>query len=147
MKKSIVTLSIIMMASGAVLMSCNSPAEKVENSKENVVEKQKELEKAKAEYAEDYAKFKEESENQITANDQQIEELKVYSKDKNKTAKVEYDKQIAVLEERNENMKNRLKEHKKAEQHEKWESFKREFKHDMNELKESLQDLGKNNVK
>ena len=146
MKKTIFTLAILMMASGAALVSCETPAEKVEDSQTKVDEKQLELDKAKAEHAEQYRKFREDAEDEIIANDQLIEELKVYSKDKKKDAKAAYEKQIDELEARNEKLREKLNE-EKGEDHEKWESFKREFKHDMNELKESLQDLGKNNVK
>jgi len=146
MKKTIFTLAMIVLGTGAVLTSCSTPAEKVEDSKENVNQKQRDLDQAKKEHAEQYRQFREESENEITANEQRIEELKVYSKDKKKEAKIAYEKQIDDLEARNERMKEKLNA-QKEDNHDKWESFKKEFKHDMQELKSSLQDLGKNNVK
>jgi uncharacterized protein YeaO (DUF488 family) len=59
---------------------------------------------------------------------------------------MEYEKTIADLETRNLAMKERINTYK-VESTEKWESFKAEFKHEMNEIGQSLKDLGQNNVK
>ena len=83
---------------------------------------------------------------QITANEQLIADLKLYSKNKKAEVKAEYDKSINDLETQNEVLKARVEAQKEAND-EKWESFKTEFKHDMNELGKSLRDLGKDNVK
>ena len=110
------------------------------------MEAQQDLDEAKADYEAQYNQFRLESDERITANEQLIADLKVYSKDKKNEAKVEYDKMIADLEAKNEAMKVRVRDYK-DEGSDKWESFKREFNHDMDELGASLKDIGKNNVK
>ena len=118
----------------------------MDDSAEEVVDAQQDLEQAKADYEAQYNQFKLESEEKITANEKIIADLKVYSKDKKSEAKAEYDKMIADLEIKNEAMKVKVRDYK-DEGSEKWESFKREFNHDMDELGASIKDLGNNNVK
>ena len=67
------------------------------------------------------------------------------AKDK-KQAKAEYKEKIAKLEQKNTDMKKRMNDYKSDSQ-EQWESFQREFNHDMDELGNSLKDLTKNNTK
>ncbi len=72
--------------------------------------------------------------------------MKVYSKTKKSEARIAYDKSIADLEARNEAMKVKVGVYKE-EGNEKWQSFKDEFNHDMNELGDALKDLTKDNKK
>jgi multidrug resistance efflux pump len=130
----------------ATMTSCKTEAEKVDDSAEEVVDAQQNLDEAKADYEAQYNQFKLDTDERITANEKEIADLKVYSRDKKNEAKVEYDKMIADLESKNEAMKVRVREYKN-EGSENWESFKREFNHDMDELGASLKDIGKNNVK
>lgn len=146
MKKLIFSLVCILFTTGVIFTSCNTPADKLENSKEKVDEAQQDLTEAKEDYAEQYAKFKLESEEKITANEKIIADLKEYSKMKKSEAKVSYDKTIADLEAKNQAMKVKVRDYK-DEGDEKWKSFKEEFNHDMNELGDALKDLTVNNKK
>ena len=145
MRKTIFILASLFMTV-ATMTSCKTEAEKVDDSAEEVVEAQQDLDEAKADYEAQYNQFRLESDERITANEQLIADLKVYSKDKKNEAKVEYDKMIADLEAKNEAMKVRVRDYQDVGS-DKWESFKREFNHDMDELGASLKDIGKNNVK
>ena len=146
MKKKIYTLAISMFVVGAIFTSCKTPAEKVEKSEEKVEKAQEDLDQAKIEYDEQYNQFMQESNEKITANDKLIADLKIYSKNKKKETKIKYDKTIADLEAKNQAMKEKIRNHKE-EGNDKWESFKNEFNHDMDELGKSINDLGKDNVK
>lgn len=146
MKKSIFTAVFIALATVAISTSCSSPGEKVDTSKANVEKAQKDLDQAEKDYTEEYERFKAQSNDQITANEQLIADLKGYSKTKKKEAKVDYEKVVSGLEEKNKTMKERV-ENYNEKGNDKWESFKSEFKHDMDQLGESIRDLGKNNVK
>ena len=146
MKSSIFKIAFITLATGSVLTSCMSSEDKVENSKVQVENAQENLDEAKRQQAENEAQFKFEANQQITANEQLIADLKLYSKNKKAEVKAEYDKSINDLETQNEVLKARVEAQKEAND-EKWESFKTEFKHDMDELGKSLRDLGKDNVK
>ena len=146
MKSSIFKIAFITLATGSVLTSCMSSEDKVENSKVQVENAQENLDEAKRQQAENEAQFKFEANQQITANEQLIADLKLYSKNKKAEVKAEYDKSINDLETQNEVLKARVEAQKEAND-EKWESFKTEFKHDMDELGKSIKDLGKDNVK
>ena len=146
MKRLILSLASGMFTAGVLLTSCNSPADKLENSKEKVEEAKQDLAEAKEDYADQYAKFKLESEERITANEKVIMDLKEYSKAKKSEAKVSYDKTIADLEAKNQAMKVKVRDYK-DEGDVKWKSFKEEFNHDMNELGAALKDLTVNNKK
>ncbi len=61
-------------------------------------------------------------------------------------AKADYDRSIADLEKRNAALKLKVKEYKN-EDNAKWESFKREFNYDMEELGRAMQNLTYNNKK
>ena len=146
MKNSIFKIAFIALATGSVLTSCMSAEDKVENSKEQVENAQDNLDEAKRQQAENEGQFKFEANQQFTANEQLIADLKLYSKNKKAEVKADYDKSINDLEIQNEILKARVEEQKEAN-NEKWESFKTEFKNDMDELGQSLRDLGKDNVK
>ena len=142
MKKSIFTLALTTFVAGTILISCSTPAEKVNTAEANVQQADQELDEAKAEYE----RFKLESDQRIAANEKRIAELKAYSKNVKKDMKDGYEKTIAELEAKNEIMKAKVRDYK-AEGNEKWQSFKREFNHDMDELGAALKDLTENNAK
>lgn len=146
MKKSIYTFALVVFSVSTVLTSCSSPDEKVEDAQENVENASQDLDEAKEDYRNAYAKFQMDANETMTANEAGIVELKEKAKTVKKEEREDYERAIVVLEKRNEAMRARVRDYK-DEGNEKWESFKREFKHDMDELNQSLKDLGKNNVK
>lgn len=146
MKKSIYTLAFAALVAGMVFTSCKSPADKVEAEQENVLEAEQDLDEAKRDYNQEYSQFKSESEARITANEKVIADLKEYSIAKKKETRMEYEKAINDLESKNQAMKAKIADYKK-DGNDNWESFKNEINHDMNEIGESLNNLGKNNVK
>ena len=149
MKPSIFSFAIMIIASGAFYMSCSSSKNEVEISEFNAQEKLGDFEYAIKNYATQYNKFEEESDDDIIINKQLIAESKLYSNDKINGERIIYEKRISVLEAKNEKLKEKLNDYIEynEEDYEKQESFKREFNNDMNELNESLRDIGKNNVK
>ena len=56
-----------------------------------------------------------------------------------------YAENIAVLEQKNRDMRARVDAYEKSQNG--WDSFKREFDHDMDELGQALKDLTVNNKK
>lgn len=146
MKKSILTLVASTFITGTILTSCSSPAQKVENAENNVMEANQDLDKANEKYLEDIETYRKESADKIAANDKSIAEFKTRIANEKKEAKADYENKIAKLEQKNSDMEKKMDNYQ-AEGNEKWESFKREFNHDMDELEQSLKDLTKNNVK
>ncbi len=144
MKKIIYLLALTLFSASAILISCNSPAEKVGEAEVAIEKAEQNLDEAKEDYKDEYNKFKIESEKQTIINDKVIAELKEQSKKMKKEEKAENEKVINELERKNEVMKAKINAYKE-DGNEKWQSFKREFNHDMDELGQALKDLTKNN--
>lgn len=128
----------------AVTLSCESSAEKVENAEKDVVEAEKELTKAKADYQADVKSYKLATKDRIEKNNRQIDEYKKQIDSKKKEVKAEYWKQIAVIEEKNADMEKRMDEYK-ADSRSNWQTFKKEFKEDMDELGSSINNFFRDN--
>ena len=143
MKTSIITLAVI---TSTLLLSCETKAGKVENAENNVIEANQDLSKANEAYLIEVEAYKKETSEKITANEKSIADFKLRIEQEKKEAKSDYKKKIAALEEKNNDMKKTMDDYK-AEGKDKWESFKAEFNHDMEELGKAFSDLGKNNVK
>lgn len=143
MKNSILTIAVI---TSTLLMSCGTKAEKVENAEVNVVEANQDLNKANEDYLIEVEEYKKETAAKIEANERSIADFKLRVEKEKKEAKADYKAKIAALEQKNSDMKKTMDDYK-ADGREKWESFKTEFNHDMEELGQAFSDLGKNNVK
>ena len=133
MKNSIFALTMSTFIFGAFAMSCNTPAEKVENAKTTVVEANKDLAVANQEYLAEMKTYREETSAKIAANDKSVAEFKVRIANQKKAAKADYEKQIADLEQKNTDMKKELDSYK-VDSKENWEAFKTKFSKDMDNL-------------
>lgn len=133
MKKSILVLAAFTFITGAILINCNTPAEKVDKAEKNVVEAHQDLDKANQEYLADVEKYRKETADKIAANDKSIAEFKARIAHEKIDAQVAYQKKIAVLEQKNSDLKKKIDAYK-AESKEQWELFKAEFSKDMDEL-------------
>ena len=155
MKKVIFMLAVSsMFIASTFLTSCQSETQKsdaaqtkVQDAKEDLKEAQTDAAVAaqKAANAEEWKAFKTESEAKIKANEVRIAELKDKMKTSGKTMDTVYSKNVDLLEQRNKDLKNRMDAYEKGQSD--WESFKREFNHDMDELGQALKDLTVNNKK
>lgn len=146
MKKSVFVVAITALVAGTSITSCDSSTKKVEDAAVKVDKASEDLTDAKKEFNEEYTKFQTESEARMVENDKQIAELKANKTQLKKEAKADYDKAIKDFEEKNSALRIKMTEYKEKG-NDKWESFKREFNHDMDELGQSLKDLTKNNTK
>jgi hypothetical protein len=146
MKKSILMLAAFAVMAATTLTGCNSPAKKVEEAQNDVKEANKDLAKANEEYLADIESYRKETAEKIAANDKSIAESNARIKEQKREAAVDYKMKIAKLEQTNSDMKKHMDEYK-AEGKEKWEKFKTEFNHDMEELGKAFKDLTVKNVK
>jgi len=146
MKKIIITIIVITITTGALFIGCNSSAKKVEHAKENVTEAKQDLSQAQANYTNDVQKFRQETNSKINSNQDRIDELNANMVKEKKEIKAEYKKKIAVLKQKNTDMKKRMDDYN-VDEKEKWESFKMEFNHDMDDLEKSLKDLTVKDIK
>ncbi|HEX7413437.1 MAG TPA: hypothetical protein VF411_05270 [Bacteroidia bacterium] len=145
MKKSILKLAAITFILGAILTSCNTPAEKVEKAEANVTEAKKDLNEAQEEYLTDIENCRRATDEKIAANDQSISEFKTRIANEKKEAKADYKKKLAQLEQKNKNMKKKIDDYR-ADGKENWALFKADFNKGMDEIGQSLKDLTANHT-
>ena len=146
MKKSILSLAASALIAGAILTGCNTPAQKVENAENNVKEANKELDQANEEYLADIESYRKDTADKIAANNRSIAEFNARIEHEKNDAKADYKRKIAALEQKNSDMKKKMDDYK-VEGKEKWEKFKMEFSHDMEEIGKAFKDLTVKNVK
>jgi outer membrane murein-binding lipoprotein Lpp len=147
MKKTIISLVVTTLISGAIFTGCGPSTAKEDAAKTEVKEAREDLKDAqKAATAEEWKAFKDESELRIRDNEVRIAELKVKIKKSGKDLDALYEKKIDALEQQNKDMKARIDVYERNNKSD-WESFKREFNHDIDELGKALKDLTVNNTK
>ena len=140
MKISNFIITSISIATLAFLVSCKSPAEKVEKAEEEVTEAYQNLEKANEEYLNDIETYRLQTADKIAANEKSIIEFNARIDAKKKDATEEYKKRVADLDKKNTDMKKKMADYK-ADGKENWEAFKMQFNHDMDDLFHSFENL------
>ena len=154
MKKSIFTLAIITSIAGTILMSCKpgtneekESQEKVEIARDNVQDAKDSLAVAKQVATEaEWKAFKNSGDSITRINDLRIAGLKLKIKKTGKDIDSKYQENIAVLEQKNKDLKVKMDAYKNDANSD-WQSFKREFKHDTDEIGKALKDLTVDNKK
>lgn len=154
MKKSILTLAAASLMFGTVTTGCKSNTEKEADAIENVqdatedlneVSQDVKLDEQLAANDEEWKIFKSETETKIAANETIINNLKAEMNKPGSKYDAVYAKNIELLEKKNANLRSRIADYDKTRSD--WESFKREFNSDMDELGKSLKDLTVDNKK
>jgi serine phosphatase RsbU (regulator of sigma subunit) len=93
----------------------------------------------KLEKEQEWETFKSDAEITIRNNEIRIGELRVKLRKEGKILDPMYEKKIETLEQQNKDLKKRIEDYEKNQSD--WEIFKREFKHDMDELGKALKGL------
>lgn len=133
---------------GAILTGCQSPAQKEAAARDNLKEAKQDLkevqndanaEAQKLADAKDWETFKSDAEITIRNNEIRIAELRIKLKKEGTMLDPMYEKKIETLEQQNKDLKKRIDYFEKNQSD--WETFKREFNHDMDELGKALKDL------
>lgn len=147
MKNSILILALFMGSAAAVLTSCDSPAEKVADAKEDLQKAQEQLAKHRLDSIKtaEWAEFKAISAEKIANNNLQIMELR--NKKLTSGSKLDpiYEQRIIELENNNAALQRRIDDHEKYISD--WSEFKREFNHDLDEIGKSLKELTVDNAR
>lgn len=146
MKKSVLVLAVGTIFMGSLVTSCSTPAEKVENAQENVVEANEKLDDANEDYLTDVAAYRMETADKIAANEKSLAEFKLRIASEKQEAREDYNKKLAELEQKNADMKKKLDDYK-ADGKENWEKFKVEYNHDMDGLGNAFRDVTVKNSK
>ena len=147
-------LLALVITTGMVLSNCQTSSQKVDKAEENVVDAKQELKEAVKDAQKEAVKvadnvewtvFKDHTTLKINNNQAEISELKTKMKSTGKTMDAVYVKKIEDLEQKNKDLKVRMDNYEKNQSD--WESFKREFNHDMDALGAALKDIVVNNKK
>lgn len=147
MKTQIFTIAIATLMVGILFTSCETAEQREEAAEAQVQEAQEELNEAKQDVkfaaqktanAEEWRVFKADIDEKITKNENRIAELKVQLKKPGRTLEGDL-KRIETLEQQNKDLRTRMVTYERNQSD--WESFKREFNHDMDELGKALNDL------
>ncbi len=140
MKKTLFTLSATVLITGILLTSCDSTSKKIENAegnvldaKEAVLDAESDLNQARQDSITEFQQFKIKHQNQILANEKSIADLRLSIAGASQENKAIYEKKLAELEETNNALKIKLDEYNEEEK-DQWQSFKTEFKSDMDKL-------------
>lgn len=142
---SVATAAIII-TGGSYIVSCNSPEQKVENAREDVVDAQHGLNDANADYQAELENYRRDIASRSEDNTRTLDEYKTKVNDKRADARDEYNRKIEQLEQKNKEMKIRVDDYRGIGR-DKWNEFKREVDHDMGELGNAIRDLGNDNAR
>ncbi len=156
MKKNLFSLAMatIFIASGMLTGCDTTSADKVNKAEENVKDAEENLKEAKEGKAAAVKKeatdaewkvFKEDSDAKISKNNERIAEMKDKMKTSGKTMGKIYAGRIENIEKKNVELKTRLDNFDKEQTD--WDSFKREFDHDMGEIGNAFKELGTDSSK
>lgn len=144
-KKNWFTAAFIVMAT-TLFFGCTTPAQRVENAEDNVVDANEALDVANREYLADMETFRLTTAERIAINEQRIAEFRIRIKTAKRETRVDYENKIALLEQKNNDMRKSMNDYK-ANGKDNWATFKVEFNHDMDELNTALTSLVTNDVK
>ena len=114
--------------------------ENLKDAKQDLIDAKQELKEAQLDSISDYQQFKKESEERISKYEKSIAELRVKIAEEKKENKADKEKLLADLNKKNMALKKELDKFNDQGK-DKWNSFVREFNHDMDELGKSLKDL------
>jgi DNA repair exonuclease SbcCD ATPase subunit len=140
MKKQFLLLLLPALVAGTALTSCQPNEKTLENDQENIREAEKK-------FADDWNEYKQEQEEKIRKNEEQIVTIRQRMNDANEKDRVIIEQRANELDEKNRAMRARIDDYDREKRREKWEEFKKEFNRDMEELGNALKDLNKDNVK
>ena len=137
MKKIFIIITVAAFLAGTQLTGCRSSAKKVEVAQEKVDQANQDLNQA---VKDSIQQFRTASELKINNYEKSIVEFKARIANERKENRSLNEKKLAELEKRNSELKSKLADYKYEEQA-KWEIFKAQYNHDMDELGKSFDDL------
>lgn len=145
MKKIFFVAALSFAVTGTIFTSCQSKEQKVQDAQENVNDAKEDLRDAKAELNSEYPAYKQAAEAKIDMNQKRIDDLRQKINTGGKPLDNARAQRIDDLQKQNADLRAKLNGYE--EERSDWESFKREFNHDMDELGNAIEDLGKDNAK
>lgn len=127
-----------------LLMSCQTPADKVDNAKVDVATANQDLKDAKrevrADWQEDWLAFKRTNDTAIAENERRFIELRAKTKDIDARDRATYAGRIDACERRNNEIRDRVNSYK-DDGDAGWQEFKKSVGRDMDDLKIACRDI------
>ncbi|MFV5687925.1 hypothetical protein ACM55M_04805 [Flavobacterium sp. ZT3R25] len=154
MKKTIYILALTTFIAGTLLIGCQTSTKKEAAAKDKVADAREDVQDAKEELmnarkeatTEEWKAFKDQTNATINENEIRIADLKAKMKKTENSIDAMYAKKVNELEQKNKDIKAKVETYKN-DRNSDWESFKREYNHDMNELGDALRDVTVDNKK
>lgn len=137
MKKILISLSVVCFIASTVIISCNTPEQKVEKAEKNVKDANRKLDVANASYINDIEMYRTETGKRIMENTKSIADFNTRIASQKQDAKDKYEKKIAELSQKNTDLQKRLEDYN-ADGDAKWQVFKNEFNAELYELGNSI---------
>ncbi len=139
MKKNLLILTLPLLMCGFLLTACQSDSQKDQAAQDKQLQQTNDSLKQVVS-ADEWKMFRINAQTKIDNNEIRIAQLKEeIKKSGSRNLNEQYEKKIDQLEEQNKALKARIDGYDKREST--WESFKREFNHDMDGLVQSLKDF------
>jgi hypothetical protein len=146
MKNYLLILAFSGLVLASVNQSCSSPEKKVKDAGLEVIDAQKKLDESNQKYNQEIENYRKVTAENVAANYQMITDYNTRLILNKKKMDADTQIKIVELEKKNNQMKARMDNYK-ADGADKWESFKKEFDYDMEELRSSFKGLTNDNVK
>jgi predicted nucleic acid-binding Zn-ribbon protein len=149
-KQGFLIILLMSMFSLTCIAQTNKKSEKarkdVNKAQDNLREAKSDLREANLDSTKDYIEFKKEAQQQIAENNEHIVRLreKKWNGDENNQEK--YDRQVNALHEKNTELQHKI-DYAHATSPSMWNDFKKEFSHDIGELRDAIKSIGTNDVK
>jgi hypothetical protein len=147
MKISSILFLISITLLSLITTRCASPAAKVDDAKENLLDAEKNLAESLKDSTEaaEWKEMKAASQIKMDAYRTDIAALRVKKSNGSKLMDPIYAEQILSLEQKALTLQIRMDDYEKY--HSNWQTFKREFDHDLEELGKTLKDISTDNTK
>lgn len=147
MKKIFFSIAFLTFMAGLLFVGCKPETKEEKASQEKLQDAKDDLTVAKKNAnAKEWQAFKKSTDSIINENEIRITELKVKMKNTGQSIDAKYKKNIDILEQKNSDLKVKIDTYKNDANSD-WQSFKREFNHDMDEIGKALKDLTIDNKK
>jgi len=142
MKKMFLPLVVTLFTAGTIFTSCESPAKKVEDAKDNLAVAENNLEKAKLDSIAAHERAKAEYQARITENDKQLLDYKLKISKESKVQREKDEEKLDKLQQRSDAMKATVNNYEVATL-ESWDIFKAEFNRERDAFNTEIAELGK----
>jgi hypothetical protein len=133
MKNIIVLLAALCVVTSVSILSCNDTSSNDEAIQYKLTDSTKIQDSINTAYMKDIDNYKKQTADKTSSNDTIIAGIKTKFENSKNDFKADYKKRVAELEQKNDTLKKRMDTYK-AEGKDKWEIFKVQFNHDMDDL-------------